>query len=482
MRATTAWTWWILATSVAVAGGNEPDLEDPDPAVRRRAVGRLAGVSGRVALARLVAALADDDPSVRDRAVRVLAGRKDPLEPPRLARTARRDGRALVREGLARVLARRPGEDGVSALIDLLGDRSARVRAEAARSLGVVGDGTAVDALQVLLRDRRPGPRLAALDSLDGIDPAGSATRAVGLVGDPDPDVRAAAVLVLERRPGEAADRALVSALDDGCWSVRTAAARAVSRIRLVDAVPTLIRRLDREEGRVREEVHEALAAVTGIGLPDDAARWRDWWEREGDGFRPPAGSRRRELERHASAVTYHSIPVTSRAVAFLIDTSRSMGERADAEDGPARRELALAELESTLRRLPRGTRFNVVLFGREVVRWQERARPVGPAAIAAAMKVARRVRADGSSDLFAALGAVFEDRSVDTVYLLTDGAPSGGRFDGRAALRAAVARLNRYRLVRIHTVGFGTDRVGRRWRGFLEELARDHGGAHVAR
>ena len=80
------------------------------------------------------------------------------------------------------------------------------------------------------------------------------------------------------------------------------------------------------------------------------------------------------------------------------------------------------------------------------------------------------------------ALVLALEDRTADTIYVLTDGAPSAGRYATPTSLLASVERLNRYRLVRIHTVGFGSRYIGARWKGFLAALARAHDGVHVRR
>jgi hypothetical protein len=473
--------WLALGTALArepVAG-----LEDADPRRRRTAVGKLAEIPGRWSLERLLTALADEDAGVRDRAVDVLVRREEPRDEERLLSLARRAGRSEVRQGLARVLGRRALEGAAPVLAALLRDRDEGVREAAARGLARVGDATHVAALEALLADRRSEPAIAAVEALDVLDPAGSAERGLRAAASRHATVRVAAVRILARRRGEPLDRALVEALEDPVWSVRVAAARAVGRIRLVPAVPALIAALEREEGRVREEVHEALTAVTGCGLPADVARWRAWWAREGPGFVPPPRPARPPEDARASAVTYHSIPVTSRAVTFVIDASRSMLRSTEGEDGPvSRRDLALGELERTLRRLPRGARFRLVLFGAKVESWPPRCCPATPAAVAAAMKHARRFPPGGWTDVYAALRLALEDPSADTVFLLTDGAPSAGRFTGRQALLDGVERLNRYRLVRIHTVGIDTDRIGKRWRGFLRELARRNDGAHTAR
>jgi hypothetical protein len=70
----------------------------------------------------------------------------------------------------------------------------------------------------------------------------------------------------------------------------------------------------------------------------------------------------------------------------------------------------------------------------------------------------------------------------VDTLVLVTDGAPSEGKRKTRKAILAGVALLNRYRFVRIHTVEVGAANTSSRWRGFLRDLAEATGGHYLAR
>ena len=68
--------------------------------------------------------------------------------------------------------------------------------------------------------------------------------------------------------------------------------------------------------------------------------------------------------------------------------------------------------------------------------------------------------------------------RSVS--YVLTDGAPSTGKYQSRTGVLKEFARLNRYRKAAIHTVEIGGEATGKRWRGFLREIAELNGGKCV--
>jgi len=86
-----------------------------------------------------------------------------------------------------------------------------------------------------------------------------------------------------------------------------------------------------------------------------------------------------------------------------------------------------------------------------------------------------------GWTNLFDALELALADRDTDTVYVLTDGVPSRGAETERRAILNEVAFRNHYRLVQINCVQAGGEKgLGKKWRGFLAELADANGGVSV--
>jgi hypothetical protein len=98
---------------------------------------------------------------------------------------------------------------------------------------------------------------------------------------DADRRVRSQAVGILGRIGSEAviAVPALSQALGDQERLVRSSAARALGEIgpEALDAVPALIEALS--EYQIRETVVEALLAITGQDLGEDADAWWQWWD-----------------------------------------------------------------------------------------------------------------------------------------------------------------------------------------------------------
>lgn len=151
----------------------------------------------------------------------------------------------------------------------------------------------------------------------------------------------------------------------------------------------------------------------------------------------------------------YHGLPVVSDRVVFLVDASSSM-------TWPWRKEIhridvARAELERVLQELPPETRFNVVVYAEEPHFWKKEEALATPDHVKAALKWAKKAMEDPAGDtfLYEALEAAFEKNPhFDTLFLLTDGDPTAGRYYTKEGLTASVRAWTRYRRAAIHTVG----------------------------
>jgi len=178
----------------------------------------------------------------------------------------------------------------------------------------------------------------------------------------------------------------------------------------------------------------------------------------------------------------FYSIPVDTDRLAFVLDTSKSMLDPAAPGKEATKMELAVAEVAGTLAGLRDGTSFNMLLFGSEVRRWKGRTVPASPEAKHEALRFLQKQTPGGRTNIFDALAASFDDTGVDTVFLLTDGAPSAGEETTRTGFLEGLAHLRRWRPVRVHCVEVGAPNTGARWKGFLADVAAATGGIHVAR
>lgn len=428
----------------------------PVPDLRVQAIRTLRDVEGEPARAALVSMLDDDHPAVRDAAMAALAAR--PADEPLASSVARlRSPRARL-AGLRALLER--GED----VTPFLDDADAGVRARAL----AFGRWDALRAARCRA-DRDARVRAWALVRL------GDATWVAPAIRDRAEPVRVA-VAQLTHEPAH-----VVTLLRDRAWRVRLAAVLACERLRHRDCVPALIGALKEKPGRVRARMVQALESLTGAPWGDDRKRWEKWWARAGARFTVRARRPVRKKGGSVAALSFRRIPVTSRRAVFVLDASRSMTEPLPHKPSVRRWDAVVDDLVAVLRRMPADSRFNVVLFRTGFEPWKNKLVAAGRGRVRACEKWIRAQSPAGWTNLFDALAWSLEDDAVDAVYVLTDGVPSRGAFTKRKAILRELAYLNRFRMVQINCVQAGSSEgLGKRWNGFLEDLAQAHDGVAV--
>lgn len=178
---------------------------------------------------------------------------------------------------------------------------------------------------------------------------------------------------------------------------------------------------------RTRHVASRALEQISGQKLGHDPKAWSAWLAEEDPGS-----------PESMTFPTYHGFSVTSDRVVFLVDASSSM-------TWPWRKEthridVARTELQSVLGQLSPDTLFNVIVYAEKpVAKW-------------AAKKMAEP---KGDTFLYEALDAAYANNpEFDTIYLLTDGDPTAGRYWSQDGLLASVRAWTRYRRTAIHAIG----------------------------
>ncbi len=346
----------------------------------------------------------------------------------------------------------------------------------------------------------------------------------VPLCDDREPAVRCAAFDSLARlRSPAVVDRA-IEHLDDSSWQARASAIGALTAVRHRDAIEPLIERMAVEEGRLKQDIAEALEAITGKGYGLRLDGWESFWKQYSTRFEIPtdeelARLRQKQAERRAEysgadgAVRYHGVETPSRRIVFVVDISGSMEqevsdrERYKASDYPslARMEIVKSELRKSIAGLEPYVRFNILTFGTDVDAWKkkmvaanplnrssadtflERLEPLGGASKSGLAEAGLAASANleaGKTNTYGALMAALQveegspsEYSVDadTVFFLSDGRPSTGRFIDPDEILAAVRRANELRRVVIHTFA-----IGEFQKGFMRKLAAENGGTFI--
>lgn len=427
----------------------------------------------RVRMAELVAGLGDD---ATDKRMVKLIGKGKPHEKvfALLATEKVMDPKVLatIRKGLA--------------------DESLEVRRATAKVLGSRRDRDSVPELRLLLtKSKNPGDARLALEAITAIEGTTSAwlKELVAYCSNPDREVRNAAVEVF----GQARDKrhvgVVLQALEHDDWSTRFIAIDALEAIKDKQAVPKLIARMAVESGRMKKRIAEALWTLTAQPFDEDVAKWQGWWTEAAEKFAVATDKdldkaaaereRRRLAARTTSQAKFFGIKVESHRVIFILDVSGSMLEsmygRYVGKRGAARIDVAKLELAQAIKNLDAGTLFNVFTFSSSVARWQKDGIVVkSPETQAAALEWIERLGASGATNLYDSVKQAFEDKDVDTIFVMSDGEPTNGEVIDPHRIREDVAFWNKHRKIKLHTIAIGGNLE------VLEWLAKDSGGNYV--
>ena len=490
------------AVGVALAGGDDEIVKEfrryfrkyTDTATRVEAVLALAGTESTGVVDALLPVLKDDEPEVVRAAVRVLGGfeSRPPVDELLASLDATKD--EPTRVGILRALAEGRYEGVQEALLPLLEDPSWDVRRRAVQALVAVRDPALAPALVPLCQDGEAAVRCAALDGLA--------------------ELRSELVI-----PRAVAD------LENPSWQVRTSAIHALGRVRSGDSIEPLIERMAVEEGRLIADIGAALGEITGRDFGDRLDAWQSFWSTFKGRFQIPTDAelaRLRAIQREREegykppgAVSYHGVETPSRSILFVIDVSGSMEqevvERDRYKDGDypsfKRIDIVKTELARTVEALEPYVRFNCIAFGTDVRTWKKKLVTANPLNKSSCVTWANRLEAIGGQSkhsladvgltgaanleagktnthgaLMEALG-VGEDGDVDreyevdvdTVFFLSDGRPSHGKFVDTDDILREVRAANELRKIVIHTIALGEFE-----KDFMRRLAEDNGGVFV--
>lgn len=331
---------------------------------------------------------------------------------------------------------------------------------------------------------------------------------------DESPLVRLAVYDAIRARKDPALLEVAVLGLKEAGWPMRQAAVRALMLLGDVRAVPPLVAAMQTEEGALLEDFGKALSILTGERLGVFPEVWRKWYEEHKDdlaqrgakGVTPP-----RAGGKPASPLHYYGVETLSRRVLFVIDVSGSMKDPIGTEpveqtgvsqkdqpySGP-KIEVAKRVLLEAVRNLARETTFNIVSFSHRVQTFQDKMVPATPEMKAKAELAVTDLQPVGATWAYGALRRAFEfagvssspakgafDPQVDTIFFLSDGAPTDDSIDDAkpmppAEILTAVREWNRAARIRIHTIAIDP-RLGKgAFVRFMKGLASENDGTYT--
>jgi HEAT repeat protein len=318
-------------------------------------------------------------------------------------------------------------------------------------------------------------------------------------------------------------------------WQTRVAAVGALADLGAADQCGALIDRMEKEEGRVREDIAEALVRLTGVNHDDNAAMWRSWYDANKDKLAARAAIDRQQArkilhgkqdkEDGSREVTFYGIKTSSNNIVFVIDISDSMNLEAGGQpgqdakpdpgvvvtgdgqgkgptavdlkareaiaaiEGGKKIDVAKRELIKAIAALPKKARFAIIWYNHDVMPWQREMCDASDQSKQQAFDEIKNLKATGATNIFDSLergfmlaGYAQRDQNfkqgADTIFLLSDGSPNHGRFTAPDDILREVGKINAERKITIHTIGIGREHDS----GFMQKLAEQNGGQYTGR
>ncbi len=248
--------------------------------------------------------------------------------------------------------------------------------------------------------------------------------------------------------------------------------ALAAIGIRHNDAVPLLIDLTAKCDGEVQFQIGAHLNLITSQQHGIDTKAWQEWWRTNAATFRFPAPDVLAQARKKAEegGPSYYGIPIRARRLVFVIDTSGSMaGERLAA---------AKKELVEAIDKLPAEAQFNILVFDSKLAIWSQKLVIATPDNRKRAASFVNGLIANGSTCTYDALAAAL-NMKVESIYVLTDGAPTNGLIVEPGQILAAVQIQNRIVGSSIHTIGIAPGPDDAIFSLFLKALAAENHGQY---
>jgi hypothetical protein len=206
-------------------------------------------------------------------------------------------------------------------------------------------------------------------------------------------------------------------------------------------------------EGNLRSK-HKSFIAMKLIsgqdyGYAPDA--WAKWWSDKKKGKLTKEGDIAKK--ERMSVATYYNFKIFSDRILFVIDVSGSMNWPTF---HPNRIEVAKRELVKAIKSLNEKTMFNVATFAGHVDFWQNKGEVLATKDnVAKALKWvdAKLLPRGGTNTYDALVKSLHENPLIDTVFFLSDGIPSVGKYELPEEILIHLRNQNRYRKVIFNTV-----------------------------
>ena len=330
-----------------------------------------------------------------------------------------------------------------------------------------------------------------------------------------DDTVGAVIVNVASKFDDEQSEEWLLDCLNRGSDFVVRNTIPAVVERKSKNAIPVLIDRLDKvgfAPSTESYQTRDALVALTGRDF-DNTEDWRKWWSANQDSIDPKNLDKaegmtgvERKLPGGYRPPQFFGVEILSNHVVFVVDTSGSMElwdkDESGGDEGNwrARRRIARVkkQLQETIEKLPESAHFNIIAFSDSVKRFQKKTVPASRKWKKKGLDFVTGMQANGATFTDDAMKAAFEEHDVDTIVLLSDGAPTRMGKKSRILMRQILEQVHKANILAkatLHVFGFtgeGEMPPGRQrpppapddediepeeFEEFLQKLATENGG-----
>jgi len=254
---------------------------------------------------------------------------------------------------------------------------------------------------------------------------------------------------------------------------------RSLAQMQHPDAVEFLEVLRHHLDGQLRYEIDRLFDDVTEQHFHGDHSRFEQWQQRRQSNIVIQQASYQSETLARlklARAQKYYGIDINSRRLMFIIDHSGSMRKYAG---GMSRLDRAKHELIRAIEELSPDVEFAIAFFEARVRVWQDALMPATEDNKRRAIAFVRRLQCGDSTNTHAALRRALEfNDQLEAVFLLSDGRPTSGELVAPAAIVADILHRNRFRHLKLNTIGIA---VGGPTEHFLQSLAEGSAGEYRA-
>jgi HEAT repeat protein len=434
-------------------------LKSPDAIDRRQAVLDLAKDGTPAAWPHVIEALRDGDAMVADEAEIQLGNVADAsIVKSLLAKDGLSSSDPWVRLRSAEALGRIKAEIDAAALCRHMSDKDPELRRIVAWSIERLARGDHLESKSrrfakqelenVSKKDSDPNVRAAALCARHALEPF-TFSNLFELMSGKESGVVHSAVTHLVGSV-DAEQLSVIGSMTSGedvC--VQQAYVRELARAGTRSAMHSLVLRLSAEINlRLSWTIVEMLQSLSGETFKTDPVKWLEWqtklptdWKPKGSPFAKDA-----KHEYDTGGAAFLDLPLLSDRIVLLFDFSESLWTKLGG--GKTRKELIEVELRHFLEHLPKGVEFNLIPYADAPQPWEKGLVGANAGNVKKALAFFKDCKANGKSNFWDAALLAFADPRVDTILLVSNGEPSGGRHWNLELIRTLFAERNRFRHV----------------------------------